>query len=84
MYLLEMRSLVGSSGGGGGAGGEKGYGGENIARLQIDLISDSGNPYYTFIGDVRYETAAVPEPITILLLGSGLLGLWGVRKKFKK
>jgi len=26
----------------------------------------------------------VPEPTTLLLLGSGLLGLWGFRKKFKK
>jgi hypothetical protein len=26
----------------------------------------------------------VPEPTTMLLLGSGLLGLWGFRKKFKK
>jgi len=26
----------------------------------------------------------VPEPTTVLLLGSGLLGLWGARKKFKK
>ena len=26
----------------------------------------------------------VPEPSTMLLIGSGLLGLWGLRKKFKK
>jgi hypothetical protein len=43
-----------------------------------DITQEFG---FASLGEVAFSTSPVPEPTTLLLLGTGLLGLIGVRKK---
>ena len=59
----------------------------SFARLEI-LNTWSPSSFSVAFNEAAFGVTAVngpvPEPTTMLLVGSGLLGLWGARKKFKK
>jgi hypothetical protein len=57
-----------------------------VIRLTDLWYWNEGDPYLPFNPklDLWLESHPVPEPCTMLLVSFGLLGLLGLRKKFKK
>jgi hypothetical protein len=72
--------------------GFSGWGGPDnhyVATFDISAINlSNGAVFHNTVecgnDNLIGQTAPVPEPSTMLLLGSGLIGLLGFRKKFKK
>ena len=97
-FQVEWFTLPPADMGGGVTGGVSPASNESIEYLTITVMTGSisfdpanlklqmsKSPNDTeYLSGTLVPVTGVPEPTTMLLLASGLIGLWGARKKFKK
>lgn len=57
---------------------------EHLAFTPANDLGITIDPHIIYLDNFRQSTAPVPEPLTMLLLGFGLVGLGIFRKKFRK
>jgi len=62
----------------------KAVGGSYWFDVNVDGTGGGGGDLFVDYGIAEYTSNPVPEPTTMLLLGAGLLGLAGTRRRMKK
>lgn len=57
---------------------------EGATTISVLFGPQTTDPRWFAMDDITFNSQTVPEPATMLLLGLGLVGLAGIRRKFKK
>ncbi len=90
LFVLSANVAFALGGGGGGGDGRLYYtqpSGANTGSENTENTPGSGSSFSMSsfsVGATTPMVVSLPEPITVLLIGSGLMMLAGLRRKFRK